>query len=291
MIKKIKVKFIILSMTSLFLLLSVIVASMNIANYNTIVADADSTLSVLAKNQGTFPETNENNAGMKHMNPETPYESRYFSVLFDQADDVVQADTSRIKAIDTEGAIEYAELVLTGKKNKGFMGYYRFLRCGEGSSTRIIFLDCSRRFKDFFDFLFTSILVAFLGYLVFFFVILFFSGRIIRPVNESYEKQKQFITDAGHEIKTPLAVIQADVDVLELDIGENEWLADIQKQTRRLAVLTNDLVYLSRMEVSDGNMQMIEFPFSDVVGETAASFQALERIYVRYSAHALAGGK
>ncbi|MFQ9800920.1 MAG: sensor histidine kinase [Clostridia bacterium] len=92
---------------------------------------------------------------------------------------------------------------------------------------------------------------------------------------ESYEKQKQFITDAGHEIKTPLTIIKADTDVLEMDFGENEWLSDIRKQTVRLTSLTNDLVYLSRMEEAGDSMAMIEFPFSDVVGEAAASFQAL----------------
>ena len=123
--------------------------------------------------------------------------------------------------------------------------------------------------------MYISIGIALVGYALFFFVILFFSGRIIRPVQESYEKQKRFITDAGHEIKTPLTIIQADADVLEMDVGENEWLADIQKQAKRLSGLTNDLVYLSRMEEAQDTMQMIEFPFSDVVSEAAASFQSL----------------
>ena len=94
---------------------------------------------------------------------------------------------------------------------------------------------------------------------------------------ESYEKQKQFITDAGHEIKTPLTIIDADAEVLQADIGDNEWLEDIRAQTRRLAALTNDLIYLSKMEEADRKLQMIEFPFSDMVMETAQSFQALAR--------------
>ncbi|MCI6552828.1 MAG: hypothetical protein MR430_04755, partial [Lachnospiraceae bacterium] len=61
------------------------------------------------------------------------------------------------------------------------------------------------------------------------FSILFFSGKITRPVIESYEKQKRFITDAGHEIKTPLAIIRADTEVLEMDLGESEWSSDIKK--------------------------------------------------------------
>ena len=84
--------------------------------------------------------------------------------------------------------------------------------------------------------------MALSGYLISFFIILFFSGKIVRPVAESHEKQKRFITDTGHEIKTPLTIIKADVDILEMELGENEWLSDIQKQANRLTSLTNDLV-------------------------------------------------
>lgn len=94
--------------------------------------------------------------------------------------------------------------------------------------------------------------MALSGYLISFFIILFFSGKIVRPVAESHEKQKRFITDAGHEIKTPLTIIKADVDILEMELGENEWLSDIQKQANRLTSLTNDLVYLSRSSRTGG---------------------------------------
>ena len=94
--------------------------------------------------------------------------------------------------------------------------------------------------------------MALSGYLISFFIILFFSGKIVRPVAESHEKQKRFITDAGHEIKTPLTIIKADVDILEMELGENEWLSDIQKQANRLTSLTNDLVYPSRSSRTGG---------------------------------------
>lgn len=94
--------------------------------------------------------------------------------------------------------------------------------------------------------------MALSGYLISFFIILFFSGKIVRPIAESHEKQKRFITDAGHEIKTPLTIIKADVDILEMELGENEWLSDIQKQANRLTSLTNDLVYLSRSSRTGG---------------------------------------
>lgn len=277
MIRKIKIKFIILSMTALFVLLSLIVTGMNVVNYNAVVKESDDILAVLSKNRGAFPDLDDGKKEIvpPNMSPETPYESRFFSVLMNGDGDVIQANTSRIKVVDTQMAIEYANQAFQEKKSRGFIDSYRFVRNSEENTIRITFLDCGRKINAFHTFLFASIAMASAGYAAFFVVILYFSGRIIRPIVESYEKQKRFITDAGHEIKTPLTIIHADVDVLEMEFGENEWLDDIQKQTKRLSALTNDLVYLSRIEESDDAMQMIEFPFSDVVSEAAASFQAL----------------
>lgn len=277
MIRKLKVKFVSLAMAALFVLLAVIVTGMNIINYNSVVADSDEILNLLSQNQGKFPDFVANPQWVKppFMTIETPYESRYFSVLLDKNGTVILTDTDRVKAIDQETAVNYASIAMESKNDKDFIENYRFVRYEEDLSTRIIFLDCGRKLYTYKNFLISSICMALVGYIAFFVVILFFCGKILKPVTESYEKQKRFITDAGHEIKTPLAIIKADADVLEMEYGENEWLDGIQSQIKRLSTLTADLVYLSKMEEADNAMPMIEFPFSDVVYETAQSFQAL----------------
>jgi len=110
-------------------------------------------------------------------------------------------------------------------------------------------------------------------------VIFVISGRIIRPIAESYDKQKRFITDAGHEIKTPLTIINANVDVLEMELGDNECLHDIQHQTKRLTDLTNDLVQLAKMEEGEKNFSMIIFPVSDVIQDAVSDFRTLANSY------------
>lgn len=72
--------------------------------------------------------------------------------------------------------------------------------------------------------------LSLLGLLAVLVLLLILSHRIVRPVAESYEKQKQFITDAGHELKTPMTIISADADLLEMECGENQWLTDIRRQ-------------------------------------------------------------
>lgn len=278
MIKKLRIKFIALSMFSLLLVLFIIMGSINILNYQDIVKDADSVLSILKSNNGAFPKMEEprgKHDSPKPLSPETPYESRFFSVLMSREGEVISVDTGKIAAVDTATAMEYAESLWERQENQGFIGDYRYTFQETDEGTRIIFLDCGRTLSTFRSFLFTSCGISLLGLLAVFTLLALLSGRIIKPFSESYEKQKRFITDAGHELKTPLTIIDADADVLSMEFGENEWIQDIQSQTKRLASLTNDLILLARMDEGTKQVQKIDFPFSDLASEMVQSFQAL----------------
>lgn len=277
MIKKLKIKFIALAMASVCALLTVVVAGMNLINYRAVVAEADDTLLLLSENRGKFPDMKDDKLRpMPHpVSPELPYESRYFSVVLGSDAEVVFTDTGKIAAVDETAAERYGIKAFQERSPRGFIGNYRYLRSDENGQTRIVFLDCGRKLNSFHTFLYASLGMAFAGIVVVFFLIIFFSGRIIRPIARSYEKQRRFITDAGHELKTPLTIINANVDVLEMELGDNEYLADIHQQTGRLTRLTNDLVMLSRMEEAESTMQKIDFPISEVVSEAVLPFQTL----------------
>lgn len=291
MIKKLKIRFIALAMSALLCLLAVIVAGMNIINYNAVVRNADQILTILSENKGMFPDSRRGDGEInesegrgeaelkpdlgfpKGMSPEIQFESRYFSVLLDDSDNAVNIDTRQIASIDRVTALEYANQIKQSGKTSGFIGDYRYLMYSEAGNTRVLFLDCGRKLNDFNTFLLTSILMSAGGYIVVFIIIFILSGKILKPIIESYEKQKQFITDAGHEIKTPLTIINANLDILEMDYGEgNESIEDIKQQTNRLRSLTDDLVMLSRMEETSTEIQKIDFPISDIVSDAAQSF-------------------
>lgn len=278
MIRKLKYKFVILAMTALFALLLAIVTGMNIINYTSVVKESDSVLSLLSQNRGKFPETvgRPNDKLPPKFSPETPYESRYFTVFFNKANDITDVDIRKIASVDKEKAIELAEKIIEENKIKGFVGEYRYMTVSDPNGMHITFLDCGRRLDSFHRFLISSVVMSTIGLAIVLIVILILSDRIIRPIAEAYEKQKQFITDAGHEIKTPLTVINANVDILETELGEdNESLGDIKVQVKRLKTLTEDLVMLSRMEEAENKLQKIEFPISEVVMETADAFRTL----------------
>lgn len=287
MIKKLRVKLILASMFSISIVLLIIMSAIGILNYRQTVADADRNLSILAENGGSFPMTlnyeeqsppPDAGAGReKGFSPELPYELRYFSVSLDDQGGLLTVNTGKIAAVSTSEAVEYARSIWEKGSSRGFSDDYRYLVREKGSETEIFFLDCGRSLDTLRNFVITGIAVSLASLLVILLLLSFLSGRIVKPFSESYEKQRRFITDAGHELKTPLTIIDADAQILEMDLGENEWLRDIQQQTRRLADLTHDLILLSRMEEDSTRLQPIEFPLSDVVEETVQAFQALAK--------------
>ncbi len=279
MIRKLKIKFILLAMTTLILLLATILVGMNVINYNSVVEEADKTLIFLSQNKGTFPELGIDRPDSMlptHMSPETPYESRFFWVLLDENGNALNINTEKISSVNESEALAFAKTALKEARTNGFVNHFRYIVKNEPIGIRITFLDCGRTLDSFYNFLKTSLLMAIAGLIVVFFVIFFLSDKIIKPIAESYAKQKQFITDAGHEIKTPLTIINANVDILEIELGEdNESLADIKSQTLRLRSLTDDLVMLTRMEEAENNLQKIDFPISEVVSDAAHPFFTL----------------
>ena len=244
-------------------------------------------LALLAANDGVFPDmSNPSNEKLPPekmrkkdhpFSPELPYESRYFSVFLNSSGDIISVNTGKIAAVDTSAAIEYAQTVWEKGRTGGFIEIYRYTAYSVGSETHIIFLDCSRNLETLSTFVLTGMGVSAVGLLLVLVLLIILSGRIVKPFSESYEKQKRFITDAGHELKTPLTIIDADAEILEMDLGENEWLSDIRSQTKRLTDLTNALILLSRMDEEQPRIQMIDFPLSDVAEETAQTFQALAK--------------
>lgn len=280
MIKKLRIKLITASMISLLLVLLVIEGIVGILNYRRIVRDADRILEILEENSGRFPHKFpfDKKDGRRLMSPEIPYESRYFSVLLDEQGNVILTDTQKIASVDFADAGRYAAEIWKKQSEKGFLHAYRYLCCFYDKETRIIFLDCRRQLDTFQNFLVTAVGVSVIGLLSVLILLVYLSSRIVKPFSDNYEKQKRFITDAGHELKTPLTIIAADTEVLEMDFGENEWLKDIQNQTKRLADLTNALVLLSRMEEGQNKEMEIEFPLSDVVEEVFHTFQAPAKI-------------
>ena len=162
--------------------------------------------------------------------PETPFQTRFFSVVVLDGI-VVSYSLDNIAAVNESDAESYAEQIIADGIDKGFIDIYRYMvvDCDdETGGSRIIFVDCRQEIESFKNTLVYSVGVSLLGFLAVFTLVLFWSKKIFKPVADSYEKQKRFITDASHEIKTPLTIIDANTEVIEMVRDHFSTLSEVR---------------------------------------------------------------
>lgn len=280
MIKKLQRRFILITMVSLALVMILLVGAINVLNLYQVNHRINDMLVMLSENQGRFPEFDRKppQGIMKpffDMNEETRYQTRYFTVAVNKDESIRQIDTSHIAAVSTEDALNYSERVVESGKSTGYIGIYKYLAVEQPWGKLLVFLDCRDQLQTSRTFLINSCIVALGTLLVVLLLVSLLSKRAIKPLIENAEKQKRFITDAGHEIKTPLAIISANADVLEMTGGNNEWITSIRNQVVRLDKLVKSLLLLSKMEEGSQKLPFKEFDLSRTVSETAGSFKTV----------------
>ncbi len=295
MIKKLRIKFVLVTMLATLVVIVAIIGGININNWVSVNKNAEQTLTMLVQNGGTFPkqmppdeegkseqsaekqvpESKGEKVAPDGMSPEAPYETRYFTVTLDESGNVVSFNTDNIAAIDDEKAQSYATTLFAKGKTEGKKDNYKYMTTTlEDGNVMYVFLDCTRDFNNFYDFLKASCLISLAGYALVFVLVVLLSGAVMKPVAETYKKQKQFITDANHELKTPLTVIGADCELMEYAYGTSEWTDGIKEQVAKLTELTNKLVFLSRMD-EENKVAMSEFSLSEVANDAVLPYVAV----------------
>lgn len=276
MIKKLQRKFVVIAMLSILLVMIVLVSSINIINFLNIDKECNNLLNLLVRYSGVFPAVDtiykDEMRGLK-ISVETRFQTRYFTILTDEEGTVLETNLGQIAAVSEEEAIWYAQRVLRRRKSDGYEGNYKYRVAEEDGNKLIIFLDCSSQINIAVSYLMVCIVIAATCALVVFILVSVLSRRAIQPIIRNLEKQKQFITDAGHELKTPLAVILADTEVLELTEGKNEWTQSIRSQTNRLDGLVKNLLMLARTDEEQMEKVFSEFDVKVAVSEMVKTFE------------------
>ena len=217
MVKTLRRKIIAITTLSVFFLLLILLTVANLTNYINVTSNADKITQVLFDNQGSFPDPSQGGPG-GGMGKETPYETRYFSVEISPSNSIVRTKVEKVAAVDTSQANKMALSVINSAT--GYYGNYRY-RNGiiPNGNKLIIFIDYTRELEPTKVFLYASIGVLSVGTLITFLVIYFLSKKIVKPIEESQKKQKRFISDASHELKTPITIISANNEILEMENG------------------------------------------------------------------------
>lgn len=310
MVKKLKTKFVLTATLSLLVILIGIIGFINVANYIQVQTGADDVLTILAENDGMFPEMKNklpkpdgNNqvddmalqggpGGNDHLpiapfsddrmaynrTLELPFQSRYFWVRLSENGKAKEINTGHIAAISSGEAASYAEEIYKNRENtKGYVGnHYRYLLHKNDDGTYLaLFVDCSNGFYNANRLLFRTLIIGLIALLAMVVLVFIFSGKAVAPVVESLEKQKRFITDAGHELKTPLSVISANMDVIEMEAGCSEWTKSTKNQIKRMDGLIKNLLTLSRMEEENIHLVFSDINISKIAEETSLYFNAI----------------
>lgn len=281
MIRKLRRKFLGIAMLSLLGTLAFLVAAIAVGNAILSANRADRAIALLYENGGAFPlpDSAPNPAlGFDfQVREETPFETRYFIVHLSENQEVLSVDTEHIAALDRQTVIESLNAVLRSGAEKGYVDhYYRFgVFADEGGGSTVIVLDCFLQVQASLNMLRVTLLVSLAGALIVFVILLFSSRVAIRPFVENLERQRRFVTDASHELKTPLAILSADLGLLSDGAQESPWLESANAQVARLNRLIHNLVELARTEESVKPAAMETLNLSEIVQANVDAFQPL----------------
>ena len=287
MLKKMRWHFILAAMAAVFIMLAAVVTGINVWNYHTTAKRADQRIQEIfdfevgkgnmSKTDSPEPAPPEIFDRPDDRDPEAPYTTRFFIVRLDESEKVTDVSTDFIASVDKEEAEEFAYSVLNKKRQQGYYKDYRFQAFTDDSENIVIFLNSAMELHSARNVLLISCLVGVGCFLIVFLLVLVLSRQAMKPYIRNIERQKRFITDASHEIKTPLTSIGTSVDVIEMEHGQDEWTRNIHMQTEKMSRMVADLVTLSRLDEENPFLDKVEFSLSDAAWEVAEPFTSLAK--------------
>ncbi|KXT76592.1 sensor histidine kinase [Streptococcus sp. DD12] len=275
MIKQLRRRFILIATLCVTLVLFVVIAVLNTAYYLQAYNESQSMVSLISQNQGQLPQSqNQPQNALSNQIYDTAYQAaHYLTITTDQSGKVIDQNGFD----DISISQNRLKRLLASNQNGGLFftkdGAYIFqvTRVSNSNNRRVVFLDISSLME--FEFFWLSLRVSFINLILFVCVISLFSGRLMRPFIKSYEKQRRFITNASHELKTPVAIISANNELQEMISGETEWTKSTADQTKRLTEMITQLVTLARLE-EQAEIVLHDLDFSAIVQDAAEDFKS-----------------
>ena len=280
MLKKMRWRFIGAAMAAFTAVVLTLLCFVNLWNYHSVTSQQDEALTRLMEIEDQqMPFSSRRGAlpfdDWSHFSPEVQYSLRFFSVHYDTNGIVSRVNQDYIASISESDAETYADAVLESGKAHGYESGYRYLVSTTEDETVVLFLNSEREIQTMRSLLWITLAIAAACLVVVFGLVVLFSQRAITPYLKNMEAQKQFITNASHELKTPLTAISTSADVLAMEHDGDEWVHNIQVQSGRLSKLITSLVALSRLDEENPFPVRTEFSLSDALWEISEPFGSL----------------
>lgn len=194
-------------------------------------------------------------------NPESPrfQLSTFYSVAVSYDGEILEVKNGMSGVHTDEELVSLTESIIKSGRNNGTENNLAFYKTDKGGYTLVSFMDNTVVNENAMTLFRYTLIFGGVALVLFFFLSVFLARKIVNPLEESYQKQKQFISDAGHELKTPVSVVSANAELLSREIGDNQWLQNIQYENERMGVLVGQLLDLARTENVTPQMEHIDF--------------------------------
>ena len=277
-IRKLRHKFIGISMISIFIVMLFVGAAINVASYFFATNSIHNSLTNLIEQNGVREMRGVFNPNIADIfNPEYN-RNHYYVIVYSASGEVVDEKTNSADVEEDEFIETYADKVFSHKIEFGRLQNYFFLKeVMDDGGTVIAFLDCSTELYAMYRILLLTIAISLVALGITFLLLVKFSAKAVRPEIENNRRQKEFITNASHELKTPLAVIRANTELIEMTAGESEWTQSTLNQVERIEGLIKNLVMIARSEEQADKSAMGEVDVTKAVRETADTYDAIAR--------------
>lgn len=290
MFKRLRRRIVLIELAAFLIVAVIIVGTINYNSQREMADGASETLAQLAGNDGYLPpfepgdEAPQNGifgfGGSPQMGfgvnktAESQYTTRYYSAVVDGDGQIIESELTHIASVSEENLSYYVESALAASADEGTVDIYRFLKVKDGGNTVIYFVDCYIAMQYVKYVLSVSVIVSIISMVVVAVFVFFFSGLVVRPIERNYDKQKRFITDAGHELKTPITAICANLEVLTLQNGSNETTDRIKRQLQNLSGLVGELLTLSRADYDAASREPVKrIDISELIVAQAPTFE------------------
>ena len=245
---------------------------------------ADQITAMISENNGTVPQLKDYKQQQKNSqaferyfnnyNEDSSYRTRFFRIFLDEDKKVTNVNMDHIAAVDEKKAVRMTKMAMLRRGKVGLVGSYRYRKeYKDGQVRSIIFLDCKEN-QSFYHLAVTiTITVSTLLTCLITVIFAIASTRAVRPFEINSNRHKQFITDASHELKTPLAIISANAEVLQYKGDGNEWTQNIIDQTKHMGKLINQLLVLAKLDEVQEKSEKQEADLKLLLEETIEPFE------------------
>jgi signal transduction histidine kinase len=268
MIKKLRKRIFLIIMISLSIVVIGIIAVFAILNYKNTIDTAS-----LIMDRFIYGDARKN--ATDRLDEENDFSKIDIEGLY-YVDLETPSGESNISNITNKTIKKYSRKLKDSNKDSGIIGDYIYkIKKQNGQNVSIVFMESEETILHLKVLIIVSIVSSFLSLIIIYIIAKQLSEAIVEPVEETFEKQKQFISDASHELKTPLAVIEANADVLENEVGGNKWLKYIQNEIESMNKLINELLLLAKIENIDNVKDYKTFDLSKEIEIITSMFESM----------------